>query len=186
MVLCTAITISAEFIQVNGSLFMLQVQEERSRRALFIRDRVQQVFAARMCMCVCNARVCGDPSLKKTRTSIVLGMKFSREPSVEQPLNRVLSRGNDLLRSHIVFSSRSKDLVDARRRKKRRRRDEPVAFTMTKIELCRRERKARRTRPCTGVAAARLWFPHYHSDFRGDGGSGERKRNERERERERD
>lgn len=30
-------------------------------------------------------------------------MKFSREPSVEQPLSRALSRGNDLLRSHIVF-----------------------------------------------------------------------------------
>lgn len=63
--------------------------------------------------------------------------------------------------------------------KGRRRWDELATFTMTKIELCRRERKARRTWR-TGVAAARLWFPHYHSDFRGDGGS-ESERGKRER-----
>lgn len=49
---------------------------------------------------------------------------------------------------------------------------------MTKIELCRR---GTQSEAYTGVAAARLWFPYYHSDFRGDGGSESERGNERER-----
>lgn len=130
-----------------------QVQEKRFHRPFLL--AIENTTGTHVC--IQRARLQRPASEKKTGTSIVLGMKFSRELSVEQPLSRALLKSNDLLGSHIVLSSSwSKDLVGAPETKERRRQDEPATFTMTKIELCWRERKARRTRQ--GIAAARLWF----------------------------
>lgn len=153
--------------------------------ALFLSAIGYNRYSPHECACVyAIARVCGDPSLKKNQNiDSTWNEIFSRALDGAAAEPRALERQRSPPESHRLLVA-VEGFSRSTETKKRRRRDEPVAFTMTKIELCRRERKARRTRPCTGIATARLWFPHYHSDFRGDGGSGERKR-EREGERDR-